>query len=46
MKEELTREIISVIAIILGVLIIVQPNLVGWLVGIFLVIYGILELIK
>jgi uncharacterized membrane protein HdeD (DUF308 family) len=46
MKEETTKEIISVIAIILGVIIIIRPETVGYLVGIFLVIYGILELIK
>jgi len=46
MKENTTQEIIAVIAIILGVLMIIYPALVGYLAGIFLIIFGILELIK
>lgn len=46
MQQEKTREIIGIIAIIMGILIIIYPFLIGWLVGIFLVIYGVLELIK
>ncbi|WP_416111796.1 hypothetical protein [Methanobacterium sp. MZD130B] len=46
MKKDTTREIISIIAIILGVLMIINPQLVGYLAGLFLIIYGILELIK
>jgi uncharacterized membrane protein HdeD (DUF308 family) len=46
MKEDTTREIISIIAIILGVLMLIYPQLVGYLAGLFLIIYGILELIK
>lgn len=46
MKEDTTREIISIIAIILGVLMIIYPALVGYLAGLFLIVYGILELIK
>jgi uncharacterized membrane protein HdeD (DUF308 family) len=46
MEKEKTREIIGIVAIIMGILIIVYPFLIGWLVGIFLVIYGVLELIK
>jgi len=45
MREETTKEIIGIVAIIIGILIIVYPALLGWLVGIFLVIYGVLELI-
>lgn len=46
MKENTTQEIIAVVAIILGVLMIIYPALVGYLAGIFLIIFGILELIK
>jgi len=46
MEQEKTRQIIGVVAIVLGVLIIIYPNLVGYLVGIFLVIYGVLEIFK
>ena len=46
MRDDRTREIFSVVAIIFGVLIIIYPQIVGYLVGIFLIAYGILELIK
>ncbi len=46
MKDDTTREIIAIIAIILGVLMLIYPQLVGYLAGLFLIIYGILELIK
>lgn len=46
MENDTTREILGIIAIILGVLMIIYPQLVGYLVGIFLVIYGILTLLK
>jgi uncharacterized membrane protein HdeD (DUF308 family) len=45
MRDQTTKEIIGIVAIIIGILIIVYPALLGWLVGIFLVIYGVLELI-
>jgi hypothetical protein len=46
MKPETTKEIMGIVAIILGILIIVYPYLIGWLAGIFLVIYGVMELVK
>jgi uncharacterized membrane protein HdeD (DUF308 family) len=46
MKEDTTREIIAIAAIIIGILMLIYPQLVGYLVGLFLLIYGILELIK
>jgi uncharacterized membrane protein HdeD (DUF308 family) len=46
MENDTTREILGIIAIILGVLMIIYPQLVGYLVGIFLVIYGIMTLLK
>ncbi|MCE5215081.1 MAG: hypothetical protein LLF83_10240 [Methanobacterium sp.] len=45
MREQTTKEIIGIVAIIIGILIIVYPALLGYLAGIFLVIYGVLELI-
>ncbi|MDO5851997.1 MAG: hypothetical protein Q4Q23_05885 [Methanobacteriaceae archaeon] len=41
-----TTQIIGLIAIVLGVLIFIYPNLVAYLIGIFLVIFGVLEIIK
>jgi uncharacterized membrane protein HdeD (DUF308 family) len=46
MNSKTNREVIGIIAIIMGILIIIYPQLVGYLVGIFLVAYGILELIN
>lgn len=45
MRDQTTKEVIGIVAIIIGILIIVYPPLVGYLAGIFLVIYGVLELI-
>jgi uncharacterized membrane protein HdeD (DUF308 family) len=46
MRDGRTRDIFSIVAIIFGVLIIIYPQIVGYLVGIFLIVYGILELTK
>ncbi len=46
MNSNTNREIIGIVAIIVGVLILIYPLLVGYLVGIFLVIFGIMELIN
>ncbi len=46
MREDTTREIIGIAAIIIGILMLIYPQLVGYLVGLFLLIYGIMELIK
>lgn len=35
----------SIIAIIAGVLILVMPGLLRWIVGIFLIVWGVLELL-
>jgi uncharacterized membrane protein HdeD (DUF308 family) len=37
---------IGIIAIILGIVIIVRPNLIEWLVGIGLIVLGILSIIR
>lgn len=39
------QEIVSILAILFGVLVIAVPDLIGILVGIFLIIYGILTLL-
>ena len=36
----------GIITIILGILMLIYPQLVGYLVGIFLIIYGVMELLK
>jgi len=46
MRDDRIRELVSVVAIIFGVLIIIFPQIVGYLVGIFLIIYGIMELTR
>jgi uncharacterized membrane protein HdeD (DUF308 family) len=46
MEKENIRQIIGVAAIIIGILLFIYPQLVGYLVGLFLLVYGILELIK
>lgn len=46
MKSDSTPQLLGVLAIIIGVLMIIYPPLVGYLAGIFLIAYGILEVIK
>jgi uncharacterized membrane protein HdeD (DUF308 family) len=46
MRSSSTPQLIGIIAILVGILIIIYPQLVGYLVGIFLIAYGILEIIK
>lgn len=46
MNSKTNHEIVAVIAIVVGILILVYPLLVGYLAGIFLVIFGIMELIN
>ncbi|MEN6328929.1 MAG: DUF3096 domain-containing protein [Methanobacteriaceae archaeon] len=46
MEKENVRQIIGIVAIIIGILLFIYPQLVGYLVGLFLLVYGILELIK
>jgi uncharacterized membrane protein HdeD (DUF308 family) len=44
--QDTNRELMGIIAIILGILMLIYPQLVGYLVGIFLIIYGVMELLK
>ena len=46
MKTDTKPQIIGIIAIIFGIVIILVPQLLSILVGIFLIAYGILEVIK
>ena len=46
MKTDARPQIIGIIAIIFGIVIILVPQLLSILVGIFLIAYGILEIIK
>jgi uncharacterized membrane protein HdeD (DUF308 family) len=46
MDRENIRQIIGIAAIIIGILLFIYPQLVGYLVGVFLLAYGIVELIK
>ena len=46
MKTDTRPQIIGIIAIIFGIVIILVPQLLSILVGIFLIAYGILEIIK
>ena len=45
MKLQKNAIIIGIIAIIAGIIILVYPAILGWIVGIFLIIYGILALL-
>lgn len=40
----LSKMVLGIIAIVAGVLILVWPNLLGWIVAIFLIIWGILTI--
>ncbi|MGV8144192.1 MAG: DUF3096 domain-containing protein [Methanothermobacter sp.] len=46
MKDQTTKEIIGVVAIIVAILIIIYPAILNYLVAIFLLVYGVLELIS
>lgn len=46
MKSNTRREIMGIIAIIVGIIFIVAPYVLPWLLGILLIIYGIMELIN
>jgi len=46
MKDQTTKEIIGIVAIIIAILIIVYPPLLSYLVALFLLVYGVLELIS
>jgi cytochrome c biogenesis protein CcdA len=45
MKFGLSTVALGIIAIVAGILIIIWPDLIRWIVGIFLIIWGILTLL-
>ena len=42
MKFLASKMFMGIIAIIAGILILIFPNIIGWVVGILLIVYGIL----
>ncbi|HIH64055.1 DUF3096 domain-containing protein [Methanothermobacter wolfeii] len=43
MKSETEPKIIGLLAVLIGILMILYPQLVGYLVGVFLIAYGLLK---
>jgi len=43
MEAKNESRIIGILAVIIGILMIIYPYLVGYLVGIFLIVYGLLK---
>lgn len=41
-----SNQIFYVLAIIVGILILIYPALVAYIIGLFLVLYGVLKIIK
>jgi len=46
MNSNTRREIMGIIAIIIGVIFIIDPAIVAYLLGIVLIAYGIMELVN
>ena len=42
----LSNIVLGVIAIVAGLLILIVPHLLGWIVGIFLIVWGILTMLS
>jgi drug/metabolite transporter (DMT)-like permease len=40
------RQILGIIAIVVGIAFIIRPDLIGYIAGIILIIYGALEIIR
>ena len=45
MTFHLSNTLIGIIAIIAGILILVFPNLLAWIAGVFLIVYGVLTIL-
>jgi len=45
MQFQISNSVIGIMAIIAGILILIFPAILAWIVGIFLIIYGILTLL-
>ncbi len=41
----LSKIVIGIIAIVAGILILAVPHLLGWIVGIFLIVWGIVSML-
>ena len=46
MNSKAHREIMAIVAIIVGIIFIVDPAIVAYLLGVVLIIYGIMELVS
>jgi uncharacterized membrane protein HdeD (DUF308 family) len=46
MNSTAHREIMAIVAIIVGIIFIVDPPIVAYLLGVVLIIYGIMELVS
>lgn len=46
MKLGLSTTVIGIIAIVAGILVLFQPDLIRWIIGIFLIVWGILSLMS
>ena len=46
MNSNTRREIMGIVAIIVGIIFIVAPAIVAYLLGVILIIYGIMELVN
>lgn len=44
METTTEPKVIGLLAVLIGILMIIYPNLVGYLVGLFLIAYGILKI--
>jgi uncharacterized membrane protein HdeD (DUF308 family) len=38
--------VMGIIAIIAGIIVLVWPNIIAWVIGIFLIVYGILMVLR
>jgi uncharacterized membrane protein HdeD (DUF308 family) len=46
MKLKIDKKAMGVLALVFGILILIRPDVLSWLVGLYLIIYGALELIE
>ena len=46
MKFGLSTTVIGIVAIVAGIFVLFQPDLIRWIIGIFLIVWGILSLIS
>jgi len=44
-KFGLTGMIAAIVMIVFGVLVIAMPNLIAWIIGLYLIIHGVIELL-